>query len=78
MKLSARDKDEFKKFLSENLNVFAWSPIDVLGVDPFIICHKLYILSEAKSVKQKPRKMNVECLRALNDEVDQLLKADFI
>jgi len=47
-------------------------PIDVPGVDPFIICHELSILSEAKPVKQKPRKMNVECLRALNDEVDQL------
>jgi len=51
-----------KKFLSENLDVFAWSPTDMPEVDPSVIYHKLFILPEAKPVMQKPRKMNVECL----------------
>ena len=78
MKLSPRQKAQLKQFLSENLDVFAWSPIDMPWVDPSVICHKLSILPEAKPVKQKPRKLNAERLQALNDEVDRILKADFI
>ena len=47
-------------------------------VDPSVIYHKLIVLPEAKLMKQKPQKMNAERLRALNDEADWLLKADFI
>jgi len=43
-----------------------------------IIYHKLSILSEVKPVKQKPRKINAERLLALNNEVEWLLKAEFI
>ena len=46
-KLSARE-DQFKKFLSENLDVFAWSPTDMPRVDPSVICHKVFILPENK------------------------------
>jgi len=46
------------------------SPTDIPEVDPSIICHKLPISLEAKPVKQKPRKMNVERLQALSDEVN--------
>jgi len=42
-KLSAHKKDKFKKFLSENLDVFARSPTDIPGVDSSVICHKLPI-----------------------------------
>ena len=70
MKFYAHEKDQFKKFLSENLDVFAWSPTDMPEVDPSVIYHKLSIIFEDKLVKQKPRKMNAEYLQALNDEVD--------
>ena len=70
MRLFAREKGQLKKFLSENLDVFAWSPTDMPGVDPFIICHKLSILLETKLMKQNPGKMNAEHLQALNNKVD--------
>jgi len=47
-------------------------------MDPFVICHKLSILPKTKPVKQKPRKMNTKRLQALNDEIDLLLKTNFI
>lgn len=78
MKLSAREKCQLKKFLSEYLDAFARSLTDMPDVDPFVICHKLSILPKVKPMKQKPRKMNTVCLQALNDEVDRFLKADFI
>ena len=78
MKLSAWEKSQLKKFLSKNLDVFAWSLTNIPRVDPSVICRKLSILSQAKPMKQKPWKMNAECRQALNNEIDQLLKADFI
>ena len=48
-----QEKDQFKEFLSENLDMFLWSPTDMPRVDPFVICHKLSTLPEAKPVKKK-------------------------
>jgi len=58
--------------------MFAWFPTDMPGVNPTIIYHKLSIRFEAKPVQQRPQKMNAECLQALNDVVNLLIKAGFI
>jgi len=50
----------------------------MLGIEPEVICHKLSIWADAKSVKQKPKKMNEERSRAISNEVDHLLQAGFI
>ena len=38
-----RDKVEIVLFLVQNVDVFAWSSYEVLGVDPEFIVHKLNI-----------------------------------
>jgi len=58
--------------------VFAWSPMDLPGINPKVICHKLSTKADVKLVKQKPRRMNEERSRAISDEVDYLLQAGFI
>jgi len=68
----------FKQFLSENTDVFTWSPADILGIDSEDIFHKLSIQVDAKPVKQKPRRMNEERSRAIINEVDRQLQAGFI
>ena len=60
----------FKQFLSNNLDVFAWAPTDMSGIDPAIICHRLAIDPEVRPVKKKLRKMNEERSQAFNEEVD--------
>ena len=55
-----------------------WTPIDMPGINRSIICHKLSIKADAKSVKQKIRRMNEEQSHAVSDEVDRLLRAGFI
>ena len=42
---SMTDEDRVKMllFLVQNVNVFAWSPYEVLGVDPEFIVHKLNV-----------------------------------
>jgi len=55
-----------------------WTPTDMLGINPEVICHKLSIRADAKPVKQKPRRMNEERSCAFSNEVDRLLQAGFI
>jgi len=58
--LYPHEKTLFKQFLSKNADVFAWSPINIPGIDPEVICHNLSIKADAKLVKQKSRRMNEE------------------
>ena len=41
--LTDEDRVEMLLFLVQNVNVFAWSPYEVLGVDPEFIVHKLNV-----------------------------------
>jgi len=68
----------FKQLLSKNTDVFLWSPTYMQGIDPEVICRKLSIKADAKSAKQRPRRMNEERTRAISDEVDHLLQVGFI
>ena len=58
--------------------MFAWSHANMPGIDPEIICHMFSIKADAKSIKQKPMRMNEERSHAIRDEVDRLLQAGFI
>ena len=46
-------KDELVKFLKKNLDVFAWSHQDMLGIDGYVIKHCLNVDSMKKLVQQK-------------------------
>ena len=46
---------ELTSFLRENVNTFAWSPEDLLGVSVKIRAHKLNVYPTFKPVKQKRR-----------------------
>jgi hypothetical protein len=40
------------KFLHENRDIFAWKPIDMLGVPRELIEHELHLDPQAKPIKQ--------------------------
>ena len=44
--LPSLEKVAFVKFLEDNIDVFAWSTYDVLGIDPEFICHQLNVNPE--------------------------------
>ena len=48
------------------------------GIHPSIICHKLAIYPQAKSVSQKKRKIREERCKVVKEEVEKLLNANFI
>ena len=58
--------------------MFVWAYADMVGIHPEIMCHRLNIDSQAKLVHQKLRALNTDRYKALQDEVDRLLKIGFI
>ncbi|XP_031260917.1 uncharacterized protein LOC116119106 [Pistacia vera] len=69
--------DNLVSFLKKNLDMFAWVHVDMLGISPKVMCHRLNINPKAWSIRQK-RSMDAECSKAHKDEVDKLLNINFI
>ena len=46
--------------LRRNKVLFAWKAVDISGIDPEVICHKLFVCQGAKPVSQKRRKLGEE------------------
>ncbi|KAL0294800.1 UNVERIFIED_CONTAM: hypothetical protein Sradi_6866900 [Sesamum radiatum] len=62
----------------ELLNIFAWSPHDLEGIDPRVITHHLNIDPNIKSVKQKKRHFGPEKDKIIQAEVDKLMATGHI
>jgi hypothetical protein len=65
-------------FLDKNINVFAWSTSNLIGVSKDIIENRLQVSPNAKPRKQKDRKMSEETVEDVKTEVQRLLAAGFI
>jgi len=61
-------------FLKQNIKTFAWSAADMPGIDINVASHDLNVDPTFKPIKQKRRKLGPERAKAVNDEVDKLLK----
>ncbi|KAL2453212.1 Uncharacterized protein Adt_49288 [Abeliophyllum distichum] len=64
-------KETLKRFIRENLDVFAWKHDDMIGIDPKVSCHHLNIDPKFPSHKQKRRPLNPEKYKALKEEVGE-------
>ena len=76
--LSPQTKKEIISFLKDNLDVFAWSHEDMPGIPENIIQHHLNVDPEKKLVQQKRRAFAPKQNKAVMDEVNKLLTANFI
>ena len=63
------------EFLRKNVDVFVWQPSEMPGIDAEVMCHKLHIDKNFKPVKQKPRRAAPKKAKAVEEEVQKLLKA---
>ncbi|MBN8157158.1 hypothetical protein J0J30_24520, partial [Vibrio vulnificus] len=48
-------KDEIVECLKKNVDIFAWSPNDMPGIDPQVISHRFNVFERAFPLKQKKR-----------------------
>lgn len=62
----------------KNLDNFAWSYIDVLGIDLEVVVHHLIVYLEAKPIKKKLRKMHPQIVLLVKFELQKLLDVGFI
>ena len=76
--LSAKTREEIVNFLKDNLDVFAWNHEDMPGILANIIQHYLNVDLEKKPIQQKRRTIAPERNKAVMDEVNKLLAANFI
>ena len=72
------DKIKMLLFLIQNVDVFAWSPYEVLGVDPEFIIHKLNMDPSFLPKKQKSRRLAKEHVEAVRSEVWRLREVGVI
>ncbi|XP_024023768.1 uncharacterized protein LOC112092269 [Morus notabilis] len=76
--LGTQAREKLVEFLRTSLDVFAWTHEDMEGRSPDIMCHRLNIDEKYPPKRQKRRPMNAERYEALRDEVDKLIRNDFI
>ena len=72
------DKIKMLLFLIQNVDVVAWCPYEVPGVDPEFIVHKLNVDPSFLPKKQKPRRSTKEHVEAVRSEVRRLREAGVI
>ena len=76
--LEGKNKKDLVQFLKKNVDVFAWSNEDKMGIDPGVITHRLNICPSFKPVRQKKRVFAPERDNAIKEEVQKLMAAKFI
>lgn len=72
--MAEEESRELIKLLSENHDVFAWKPEDLVGIDPMVTTHRLNV----KPIKQNKRHFGVDKEKIIEEEVQKLLKAGHI
>ncbi|XP_024013209.1 uncharacterized protein LOC112087532 [Eutrema salsugineum] len=77
-KLEEPLRSELLSLLKENINTFAWTAEDMPGISIDVTCHDLNVDPTFKPIKQKRRKLGPERAKAVNDEVERLLKVGSI
>jgi hypothetical protein len=65
-------------FLRANIDIFAWSPLDIPGIPMEVAEHALEIRAGSKPVKQRLRRFDEEKHKVIGEEVHKLLEAEFI
>ena len=76
--LSNEEKEQLRRTLLGNADVFAWSHSDIAVIDPTLASHKLNIIATTKPVRQKIRHFHLDRHQIIQTEVDNLLSAGFI
>ena len=76
--LEGKIKEDLVQFLKKNIDVFAWSHEDMLGINPSIITHFLNVCLSFKPVRQKKMVFALERDNVVKDEVQKLMATKFI
>ena len=76
--LSEKERKQLQLALLNNMDVFAWSHSDMIGINPAVAFHKINIIPKTRLVRQKLRRFHLDRQQIIQTKVDNLLKASFI
>ncbi|XP_025658122.1 uncharacterized protein [Arachis hypogaea] len=76
--LQEQERSELIKVLQANADLFAWTPADMPGIDPNVICHKLTTDRTIRPITQNKRNLRAEKSKAALEETRKLLSANCI
>ncbi|XP_072061966.1 uncharacterized protein [Arachis hypogaea] len=76
--LQGQDRADLIKLLQANSDLFAWTPSDMPGINPDVICHKLATNLSSQPIAQRKRNLGAEKSKAALEETSKLLQANFI
>lgn len=71
--LTNEEQKELTTLLRRNVDVFAWEPYELPGIDPSMVCHRLHIDPIFKPVTQKARRTAPDKAKAIEKKVKKLL-----
>ncbi|KAL0421109.1 UNVERIFIED_CONTAM: Transposon Ty3-G Gag-Pol polyprotein [Sesamum latifolium] len=71
-------RKEVIQCLRRNVDVFAWTPQDLEGINPEVITHHLNIDPRVKPVKQKKRHFSPEKDKIIQAKIDKLVAAGHV
>ncbi|XP_065036644.1 uncharacterized protein LOC135672120 [Musa acuminata AAA Group] len=66
--LPEAEQQQLVGLLQANADIFAWTPSDLIGVRPEVALHHLHISSDARPVKQRPRRQAPDRQLAIREE----------
>ncbi|KAL0409722.1 UNVERIFIED_CONTAM: hypothetical protein Sradi_1906600 [Sesamum radiatum] len=74
-KVGSKIEEDVRK---QVINIFAWAPLDLEGIDPSVITHHLNLDPTSRPIKQKRRHFGPEKDKIIQGEMDKLLAARHI
>jgi hypothetical protein len=76
--LTEEEREDYRSFLMEYRDCFAWTYKEMPGLDPRVATHKLAIDPQFQPVKQPRRRLRPEFQDQVIAEVDRLINVGFI
>ena len=75
--LASEERERVGALLKDFKEVFAWSYEDMPGIDPEIVQHRIPLDPEARSVKQKLKRIRPDWALKIKEEVTKQIDAGF-
>ena len=62
-------QDKIAKVISKHMDAFTWSSVDMPGINPDFLCHRLTMDEKVRPVVQRKRKFNEEWCLIIREEM---------
>ncbi|XP_072078095.1 uncharacterized protein [Arachis hypogaea] len=76
--LSSQEEEKLLEVLRKHKKAISWSLVDIVGIDPHMCMHRIFLQEGARPVRQPQRRFYPTILDVMKKEVTRLLEAGII